>query len=72
MMKSNTAHHMAGEILSAEEMKKRYPEKDADVATPLTADEFAAIEPLNRHDRRKALVEMRRERRKLRKQAAKA
>lgn len=54
-----------GEIVTQEQAKKLeelYGEKKA---TPLTEEEYAALEPKNRHERRALLVQMRRKARAL-------
>ncbi len=50
-----------GEIHTQEELKKMFGDKAEEIATPLTDEEHAALEPMNRHERRAALVKMRRE-----------
>lgn len=53
-----------GDIQTTAELEKLYGKDYRKTHTPLTDEEHAAIEPLNRHERRAALVKMRREARK--------
>ncbi len=51
-------HMGTGDIALEEDIKKLH-EKERKLFTPLTDEEHAAVEPLNRHERRAALVKMR-------------
>lgn len=50
-----------GDIQTTAELEKLYGKDARKTHTPLSDEEHAAVAPLNRHERRAALVKMRRE-----------